>query len=521
MKTALKITNPIRKSKTMKPRLMNYLTFAFAAMVTVTGCKKNGDGGNTIGDFNKSGSAYTDGRSVPLPTSVLPNVIGASRTLDRDTLYFLNGPTYVTGSSTTLTIESGTFIKGRKTSTSGHPSYLLVAKNSKLVANGTQELPIVFTSDQPRCSRAAGDWAGVVLLGNGKTNVATTTEIEGIQQNYVTDFLPSSWPGIIQYGGSDEADLAGQSSLKYIRIEFAGDELTTDKELNGLTLGAVGSSTTLNNIQVSWGADDAFEFFGGSVNGKYLISYGNNDDDFDFDQGYQGSIQFALAIKLACATGYSTNPNGIECNNVTSPVVTVNTRKTHPVLSNFTISGHSANPGPIGSGSAGIGVLFRADTEFTFVNSLVGGFGIGANYSTSNSPTAPVALPSILSNSVIHGFTATPVTPAGSPGTSVLLSTVANTLTNDFLKLSNPFNLSCVCPNSTAIPDFRYKTTPPPASPAQSRASFTGITVAHAGGALSAFDTTVTYAGAMGVTTGSRWDLGTSWTSYNPQGNTY
>lgn len=428
-------------------------------------------------------------------------------TLTSNTLWILDGPTYVTNGAT-LTIQPGTFIKGldRAESTSGNPSFLLVARNSKLIADGTCALPIVFTSNKLAGQRAPGDWAGVVLLGNGVTNVLNTPIIEGIDASYVPS--PLVYPDIIQYGGGvngDEADLAGASIIRNVRIEFAGDELTTDNELNGLTLGAVGSSTILENIQVSWGADDAFEFFGGSVNAKNLIAYGNNDDDFDFDQGYQGSIQFAVSLKLPCIDPpYSSNPNGIESNNITSPIVLDPAgRKTHPVLSNLTILGTNGAPGPTG----GRGAYFRVNSEFTFVNSLIGGFSIGIDATTGTFPPA-----SVFANNAIHAFTTPVVSPLA--GTNIATSTAPNTST--YLRLVNPFNFACSCP-STAIPDFRFFTTPP-VSPANNRADFTGLTVTHPGGALSSF-TSVTYAGAFGANGSARWDE--CFASYSPQCNPY
>lgn len=498
MKTALKITNPIKKLETMRPTFINYLTFAFLILFAVTGCKKGAEDGTT-GNFNKSTSAFTD-TGAPAATAVLPNVIPSGFTFAANTTYLIDGPTFVP-SGVTLTIPAGTFIKGKKVSTSGKPSFLLVTKGGKLIANGTQAAPIRFTSDQPACSRAAGDWAGVVILGQGITNAPLTTLIEGVDATMVpANQSTITYPASFQYGGSDENDLAGQSSLKYVRIEFAGAILTADKELNGLTLGAVGASTTLSNIEVSYGADDAFEFFGGSVNAKYLIAYANNDDDFDFDQGYQGSIQFALGVKLACASGYSSNPNGIECNNITSPVTTINSRVTHPILSNFTLLGHSASPGPIqGSGSSGIGALFRAGTEFTFVNFLIGGFGVGVNYGAAATSPAPV-----YRDGAIQAFT-TPSTPAAPA--SVL--TQVGGVPNDLLALNNPFNTTCSC-TVPLTPNF---TTSDPIS------GGTLPAVTHAGGVFPSgtLDATgLSFQGAMGST---RWDLGTYWTSYNPQGN--
>lgn len=480
--------------------IVKFCTFSMLVSLTIVGCMKNEN--LKDGDFDRSSSAYVHTKTAPATQVVLPNVISSNMFLDSTRTWIVNGPTFVTNGAR-LTIQRGTFVKGRKTSTSGNPSFLLITKGAKLSANGTRFSPIVFTSDQAACNRAPGDWGGVVILGNGLTNVATTTVIEGIAASYIPSSPFLSYPASIQYGGASETDAANVDTLANVRIEFAGDILEANNELNGLTLGAVGSASILDNVQVSWGADDAFEFFGGAVNGRNLISYGNNDDDFDFDQGYQGSIQFAVGLKLPCINPpYSSNPNGIECNNVTSPVTTINTRKTKPILANFTLLGTSAGPGP----TAGTGVVFRAAADFTMVNSLIGGFATGAN--TTGCGTDTVA-----SHNYVHAFTTPIVSTFGTNGTST------NASANAALRLSNPFLISCACTTSQ-IPDFRYVNLP--GVPAVSGSLSPAPSVLHPGGVFPAAGSMVetTYIGAFPSTAGTRWDL-PRWVSYFPQGNTY
>ncbi len=478
-------------------RKNSFLIIALALTVFVSACKKE-QGENGIGDFDRSSSAVLeDTRDIPNATQTLPNVISANTTLTNDRVWIIDGPTFVNNNAT-LTVQAGTYIKGRKES--ADPSFLLIAKGSKLIARGTSANPIVFTSNQTAGNRAPGDWGGVVLLGNGRTNVANTTVIEGMESRYMTDLgLPTS---IIQYGGATEADNSG--ALQFVRIEFAGDVISEGNELNGLTLGGVGSATELNNIEVSYGADDAFEFFGGSANAKYLVSYGNNDDDFDFDQGYQGSIQYAVSVKVPCLT-YSSSPNGIESNNITNPIVVTDpNRFTRPVLSNFTILGQNT----VGAGSfaSSNGALFRVNSGYKVSNSIVAGFNTGANISTGN------ATDSFFGYSLIHGFTAAT---SGTPFTTITTSTAASA--NGFIRLVNPFNIN-VCSTTKPIPDFRYQTVPTN-SPAATGANFTNISVTHPGGSLSAFDTTPTYRGAFGAASTTRWD--DNWATYTPQTNPY
>jgi hypothetical protein len=482
--------------------IVKFFTFSMLVSLAIVGCKKNEN--LKDGDFDRSGNAFPDPRTAPVDSVILPNVISSNMFLDSLHTWIVNGPTFVTNGAR-LRIQAGTFIKGRKVSTSTNPSFILVTKGAKISANGTLFSPVVFTSNQKPCNRTPGDWGGLVILGNGLTNVATTTVIEGIAASYIPSSPFLSYPASIQYGGTSESDAANIDTLANVRIEFAGDILEANNELNGLTLGAVGSASRLENIQVSWGADDGYEFFGGSVNARNLVSYGNNDDDFDFDQGYQGTIQFAVGLKVPCINPpYSSNPNGIECNNVTSPVTTVNTRKTHPVLANFTLLGTSTVPAP----TAGTGVVFRAAADYTMVNSVIGGFSTAVN--TWSAGTAFTT-----GGNSIHGFSAFPIR-LGITGSFIAKDSSNNASTNTALRLASPFSISCAC-GTSAIPDFRYIAGSVAASGAVAKPS-----VSHPGGVFPAAGslTTTTYVGAEPIVSGSRWDIW-RWVSYFPQGNGY
>ena len=194
--------------------------------------------------------------------------ITTNTTWTKNHIYLLTGYVFV-NDGVTLTIEPGTVIRGDKTS----KATLIVSQGGKLVANGTVAEPIVFTSNQPVGSRAAGDWGGVILLGKAPINpIGGTATIEGgVGLSAV-------------YGGTDANDNSG--SLQYVRIEFPGVAYATDNEINGLTLGGVGSGTTIDNIEVIYSGDDSYEWFGGTVNCKHLIAIAGVDDDFDTDFGY-------------------------------------------------------------------------------------------------------------------------------------------------------------------------------------------------------------------------------------------
>ena len=203
--------------------------------------------------------------------------------------YLLQGQIYVTNGAT-LTIQPGTHILGDK-SVAG--SGLFITQGSKLVADGTAANPIVFTSNQPANGRGLGDWGGVILMGRASYNGVSATygagigNIEGITEGPNTQFG----------GGANPNDNDNSGVLRYVRIEFAGYVYFQNKEINGLTLGAVGRGTTIDNVQVSFANDDAFEWFGGTVNCRHLVSYRNLDDDFDTDNGFSGKIQFGLVVR--------------------------------------------------------------------------------------------------------------------------------------------------------------------------------------------------------------------------------
>ncbi|KAA3597129.1 MAG: hypothetical protein DWQ06_13950 [Calditrichaeota bacterium] len=153
--------------------------------------------------------------------------------------------------------------------------------SGKLVAEGTETEPIVLTS--AKGTKEAGDWGGVILVGEAPNNIpGGEGDVEGL-------------PEVVKYGGSNSSDNSG--SLSYVRIEYCGFGIAPDSEINGLSLYSVGSETNLDHIQVYKCTDDGFEFFGGSVNTKYLISAYNDDDSFDMDEGWNGKNQFWLAVQ--------------------------------------------------------------------------------------------------------------------------------------------------------------------------------------------------------------------------------
>ena len=240
-------------------------------------------------------------------------VFTGKQTLKKGT-YLLKGWVYIADGAE-LTIEPGTIIKGDKQTKAA----LIAERGGKLIAKGTATEPIIFTSEEAAGNRKPGDWGGVILCGKAKNN-QTQQQIEGGPRT--------------QHGGNDDADNSG--ALSYVRIEFAGYPFQKDKEINGLTLGSVGSGTQIDHVQVSYSNDDSFEWFGGTVNCKYLVAYKGWDDDFDTDNGFSGKVQYGLSIRDSKIADTSQS-NGFESDNC-SDGATVDPRTT-ATFSNITFVG--------------------------------------------------------------------------------------------------------------------------------------------------------------------------------------
>ena len=262
-------------------------------------------------------------------TTVISNDITSNTTWYTGRVYELNGTIYVRNNAT-LTIQPGVIIRSNVAA-----SALFVTRGSKLNAIGTASQPIVFTSKNDAGSRNRGDWGGIVLLGKGRVNQGTGTNfIEGVSQTVDTQYG----------GGSAPINNDNSGTLKYVRIEFAGYVYSPNNELNGLTMGGVGSGTTIDYVQVSYSNDDSFEWFGGSVDCKHLVALNGLDDDFDTDFGYNGRVQFGLSIKDPLAADISTS-ECFESDNysgtgdpasLSSPY---NSWRTSAIFSNFTCLG--------------------------------------------------------------------------------------------------------------------------------------------------------------------------------------
>ncbi len=465
-------------------KLAKFLAFTFGAAVLLSACRNN----DTDGD---------DDLDPILPETLVGDVT-TNKTLTNDRVWILKGQVKVKNGAT-LSIQEGTVIKSDVT----EKGSLIITRGCKLMAVGTADKPIVFTSGKPAGARGPGDWGGIVLLGNAPTN-KTNPQIEG---------------GISeQYGGTDAADNSG--TLKYVRIEYAGIAAFQNSEINSLTLGGVGSGTVIDYVMTAYANDDAFEFFGGTVNPRHLVAYATADDDFDFDFGYTGTVQYAVSLRDPKFVDPGDAGNGIECDN--DGQSTNQTPFTRPVISNMTIVGPNGAAGT--ASNHNYGNRWRRATNMVFLNSIILGSQKGGaafeskptydfflanaatNYNNNIIYTVATAKVAWTDSSTARLYTTgypTPMTSAqrdamiaeASAPLLAKLTEVGNTVaaSADAVGLTDPFNLS--------NPNFLPKT----GSPALSGTfkSFAGIE-------------NVAYRGAFGST---NWL--TTWTNFDPQNKVY
>lgn len=391
----------------MKTKVLPYLLIIVLSISS--SCKKENE---TNSAFEKR-ALKADYAAAALPVQTVSGNITVNTTWDNSKVWELNGVVSVVP-GVTLTIAPGTYIKSTVNTAGVQNGVLVIRMGAKINASGTATDPIVFTSrhlldgitNNPINS---GDFGGLILLGKAHVNTGTGS-VSGLP--LLPEFI---------YGGTDDTDNSG--TLQYVRIEYPGFILSPNLEINGLLLGGVGNTTTLDHIEVRYPVNDSFTFFGGSVNASYLISIGAFDDGFDFDLGYNGAIDYAVVMADA-NTGHSqSGPNsdshGIESdNNPPAASASFNlTPKTHPILSNFSIIGTSA----VNNGYR-YGVRNRRGAEIELYKSVITGYpsGFVFNDGTESFYTANV---SKLTENDFHGFTAA-ISPAGTyPGNT--FSTIA------------------------------------------------------------------------------------------------
>lgn len=422
------------------------------------------------------------------PVENISGEITTNTTWTNNKQYLLNGYVYVKNNAT-LTIQAGTIIKGDKASKGS----LIVTRGAKIIADGTPNLPIVFTSNEAVGSRNYGDWGGLIICGKASTNKAGGQgEVEGGVNNANGDAL---------YGGTDDNDNSG--ILRYVRIEFPGIAFSDNNEINGLTLAGVGSQTIIDHVQVSYSGDDAFEFFGGTVNAKHLVALASWDDDFDTDFGYRGNIQFAVAVRHPAIADQS-GSNGFESDNDGSG--TYNTPRTHPIFSNVTIAGPALD-----NGQATLNTNYkraahiRRASQCSIYNSIFFGFPTGllldgtACENTAQSDSLQIKNTTFIATDPTKILTTV-------SGSTFNINNWYNAANNSNATNTTVASQLLVAPQNIDAPNLL----PQAASPALGTANF-----AHSALNNSFFET-VTYRGAFGTT-----DWTSGWASYQPQQDVY
>jgi len=294
---------------------------------------------------SENDKSTNSGDEQPTSTYIISGTITQDTTFHADKTYILRGGVFIGDdiNETVLTIEPGTVIKG-ESSTFG---MLVIRRGSQIIADGSAADPIVFTSDKAAGSRNRGDWGGLIINGRAPLNTGGEAFGEG---------------GTGYYGGTVVNDNSG--ILRYVRVEFAGREISPDNELNGIAFQGVGNGTTVEYVQVHKNKDDGIEFFGGTVNAKYLYCTGCADDNFDWTDGWQGKAQF-----LVCQQYADDADQGIEADNNADQNDAA--PRSNPTIYNLTLIGAKAGAPE----ESDVGMLLREGTAGKIYNAIVMNFG--------------------------------------------------------------------------------------------------------------------------------------------------
>lgn len=433
--------------------MKKYIFFlSVIAALATTGCRKiETDGEIQVVVVNGGGSSTTG------ETITLQGRINADTVLRKKNTYILKGLVYMVGNHT-MTIEPGTTIKG---SFSGADvAALVITRGSKIVAPGTPSEPIVFTSASP--NPQSGDWGGIVICGKAPINTsfngtAGLFQVEGGIDNANGDGLAGSGDAAVPAAISND----NSGTLSYVRIEYAGYAFQPDKEVNSLTMAGVGSGTTIDHVQVAYAKDDAFEWFGGTVNAKYLIAYKTQDDDFDTDNGYSGKVQFGLIIRDSLIADISNSEAFESDNNASGTTVTP---KTTAIFSNITAIGPRATLSNIGSSLFRGGAHIRRNSGIAIFNTIFLGWprGVELDAGTGNSVALNVEDSTIRLRNITIAGCATATRFSGTAGATITNDAAFTTwfgnsfYNNDILvnttdaKLIQPFNYTSPDPTPFA-----------------------------------------------------------------------
>ncbi len=297
----------------MKMLKYSTLFLLFAAVLTISSCSEDDPA-----PVEQKDGIIEDMDDPDLIVSDLQGEITGDITLAASDNWILTGALVVADGGK-LTIEAGTTIKA---AAGGTDVYIAVERNGTISAVGTAAAPIKITSNA--ATPASGDWGGLLLMGNASITGGASAVTE------VVDFI---------YGGDDDADDSGD--LAYLILEYTGARINGEKEFNGLTLYGVGSGTTINNIFINYGDDDAIEFFGGTVNISKLLVVNAKDDMFDYTQGYRGTATDVYMVRESGFTAVTSDPRGIEGDGNLDGLTPGLSPQSNPTITNMTIENRS------------------------------------------------------------------------------------------------------------------------------------------------------------------------------------
>ena len=457
--------------------------------------------------------------NIPTGNADVTSDITANRTFFAETTYTLKGFIHVTNGAT-LTIRPGTLIKGDFNTTG---SSLFIMRGARIDAVGAVTSPIVFTSSRAAGSRQPGDWGGIVVVGNAQINRTGAVPVEGTGTDG-TAIVGGKNYQVLYSGGNTPTDNSG--TMSYVRVEFAGYAPSADNELNAFTFAAVGSGTRISYLQSMASLDDAFEFFGGGLDGDHLVAYETGDDMFDFSESFSGRLQYLIGFNSlpltprAGAGALSTDITGIESDGCFGTGCTAGFDQqpfTVPLVANFTLVG-CGNPSTCGGTTGGVGLSLRRGSGGYFVNGVVARFptaGISLRDLETYTRGGAVQTPSIQqSDLLLRNIYFTEITQTmfqtNTGGTPVqfALDLPSNALTNGFSiaqALFTTLPTPLTAPTGTAGLDWT-----PPASAASATNGMNPLL----GKMLTKGGTFVTGTSYMGAAdpNGPKWWVG--WTTY-------
>ncbi len=425
------------------------LAAAFVALIA-TSCRKiEMDGGTTV---------VTQPTTPGVQTIILKGRIDKDTVLREGNNYILSGIVYMVNNAT-MTVQPGVTVKGDYIG--ANVAALVITRGAKLIADGTQEKPIVFTSNSP--VPRSGDWGGIVICGKASVNTAFTGTGGGAGVLQVEGGIDNSFGDGLAGGGATPNDADNSGILRYVRIEYAGYAYQPDKEINSLTMAAVGSGTIIDYVQVTYAKDDAFEWFGGTVNCKHLIAYKTQDDDFDTDNGYSGKVQFGIVLRDSTIADISRSEAFESDNDASGSIASPQTKA---VFSNLTLIGPRATLANNGNSLYLTAAQIRRNSGISIFNSVFLGWPAGLLIDARNGRAEQL---NVLDSTVrfknniiagcgpVTGTDATSYSFAGATGATWTADSVKTFFGNTAFSnkvLTNVSDAKMIAPFSYSSPDF-------------------------------------------------------------------